>query len=63
MKISKWELEKEIDILIDAALAASSKDTAERLLIQADNKADAYDIPESLQNEYHRKVEKARQQI
>lgn len=63
MKISQGKFEQEMDILIDAALMASSEKTAKQLLNQADNKIDGYDIPENLQNEYRMKVEKARQQL
>lgn len=34
----KKEFERELDALIDAALSASSKETARRYLIQAENK-------------------------
>lgn len=60
MKISKWEFEKELDSLINAALCASSKETARRYLLQAYNKIDGYDnIPYDLQIEYRRKIQEA----
>ena len=64
MKISKWEFEKELDALINAALSASSKETARRYLLQAENKIDGYDdIDYDLQREYRRKIDNARYQL
>ncbi len=64
MKISKWEFEKELDSLINAALSASNKETARRYLIQAENKIDGYDnIPYDLKKEYRDKIENARYQL
>ena len=64
MKISKWEFEKELDSLINAALSASSKETARRYLLQADNKIDGYDnIPYDLQREYRRKIQEAERKL
>lgn len=64
MKISIWEFENELDSLINAALSASSKETARRYLIQADNKIDGYDnIPYSLQSEYRRKIQEAERKL
>lgn len=43
MQISVEQFERELDALIDAALSASSKETARRYLIQAENKIYGYD--------------------
>lgn len=57
MKISKWEFERELEALINAAKSASSKETAKRYLIQAENKIDGYsDIPYDLQQKYRREI-------
>ena len=64
MKISRWEFEKEIELLINAAESASSKETARRYLIEADNKIDGYDnIPNDLKNEYRRKIAAAESRL
>jgi hypothetical protein len=64
MKISKWEFEKELDALINAALSASNKETARRFLLEADNKIDGYDnIPGDLQREYRRKIQAAERKL
>ena len=64
MKISKWEFENEIDTLIEAAKSTSNKDTARRLLLQADNKIDGYsNIPYELQQEYHKKIATAEREL
>ena len=57
MKISKWEFEKEMDALIEAAKSASNKETAKKFLQNADNKIDGYsNIPLQLQQEYRKKI-------
>ena len=64
MKISKWEFEKELDALINAALSAANKETARRYLIQADTKIDGYDdIPDDLKREYRRKIQDAEREL
>lgn len=64
MKISKWEFEQELDSLINAALSASSKETARRYLIEADNKIDGYsNIPYDLKNEYRNKIQDAEREL
>ncbi|WP_293970364.1 hypothetical protein [uncultured Ruminococcus sp.] len=57
MKISVSRFEEELNSLINAALSASSIETAKGYLKQADNKINAYDnIPYSLQETYRRKI-------
>lgn len=64
MQISVEQFERELDALINAALSASSKETARRYLIQAENKIYGYDnIPSNLQNEYLRRIERAKDQL
>lgn len=64
MKISKWEFEKELDALINAALSAAGKETARKYLLQAENKIDGYDnIPSDLQREYRRKIQDAEREL
>lgn len=64
MKISKWEFEKELDALINAALSASGQETARRFLLEADNKIVGYDnIPSNLQREYRQKIQDAEREL
>lgn len=64
MKISKWEFEKELDALINAALSAANKETARRYLIQANNKINGYDnISDDLKREYRRKIQDAEREL
>lgn len=64
MKITKWEFERELESLINAALAASSKETARRYLIQAENKIDGYsDIDYKLQRQYRDKIRDAERKL
>ncbi len=64
MEISKWKFEEEFDALITAAKAASSKETARRFLIQAENKIAAYDnIPYELQKECRGRIASAEQEL
>ncbi len=64
MQISIYEFERELDALINAALSATSKETARRYLIQADNKIDGYDdIPYSKQREYREKIQDAKDEL
>lgn len=59
MKVSKWEFEKELESLLDAAESTGSRETAKQYLIQAKNKIYGYDnIPISLQDTYITKIEK-----
>lgn len=56
MNISISRFEEELNSLINAALCASSIETAKRYLIQADNKIEAYDnIPYNLRESYRKK--------
>lgn len=64
MRISRWEFEKELDALINAALSAINKETARMYLIQAENKINGYDdIPYDLQQQYRAKINSARSQL
>lgn len=64
MRISVEQFEREFNALIDAALSASNRETARRYLIQAENKIYGYDnIPRNLQNEYLRRIERAKEQL
>ena len=64
MQISVEQFERELNALVDAALSASSRETARRYLIQAENKIYGYDnIPRNLQNEYLRRIERAKEQL
>ena len=64
MKISQWRFESELDSLINAALEASSKETARRYLIQAENKIDGYsDIDYKLQRQYWDKIRDAERKL
>ena len=64
MKISRWEFEKELDGFINAALSASSKETARQYLNKADGKIDGYDnIPDDLKRLYKQKVREAQMKL
>lgn len=64
MKISQWKFENELNSLINAAISASSKETARRYLLEADNKIDGYDnIPYDLQKEYRMRIQEAERKL
>lgn len=59
MRISKWEFEKELEALLNAALSAGNRETARRFLIEAKNKIYGYDdIPVSWRDTYLTEIEK-----
>lgn len=64
MKITRYEFEKEMDSLLEAAKYANSRNTALDYLQEAENKIYGYDnIPRNLVNEYLMKIEMARDSI
>ena len=64
MRISEWELEKEIDILISAAMSSGSNESARRFLIKAENKLYGYDdIPDSVMQRMKDKINMARKEL
>jgi hypothetical protein len=64
MKISRYEFELQFDALINAARSASSKETARRYLIQAENKIDGYsNIPNELVQFYREKITAVKREL
>ena len=61
MEISVVQFERELNALLDAA---TSKETARRYLIQAENKINGYDnIPKTLQREYRMLIERTKNRL
>lgn len=64
MEISVVQFERELNALLDAAESATSKETARRYLIQAENKINGYDnIPKTLQREYRMLIERTKNRL
>lgn len=64
MKITRYEFEKEMDALLEAAKHAGSRNTALDYLKKAENKISGYDnIPRDLVNAYLLKIEMVRDSI
>lgn len=64
MKITRYEFEKEMDALLEAAKQAKNRNTALDYLQKAENKIYGYDnIPSELVNVYLMKIEIVRDSI